>query len=157
MQWLTMAMGGIYANDWWRKNLRVTKSTFEALCRELHPFIERIETTFCKPIALEMQIAMMLWKWAINIEYQSLAGLFGVDRSTVSKTILMYKKNFCFPTSTEGIKDIIEGLKRSGSFHKQWELLMEHTYPLSGHKIVRLTIFNGKKYYFIVVQDTCDI
>ena len=48
-QWWTMAMAGIYDDDWWRKNLRVTKSMFEALCRELRPFIERNETTFCKP------------------------------------------------------------------------------------------------------------
>ena len=79
-------MDGIYGDDWWRKNLRVTKSTFEALCRELRPFIERNETTFHKPVALEARVAMTLWKLATNIEYRSLAGLFGVGSQQLVKS-----------------------------------------------------------------------
>ena len=40
------------------------------------------------PVTVEERVAVTVWKLATNIEYRSLASLFGLGRSTVGKIVL---------------------------------------------------------------------
>ena len=40
------------------------------------------------PVTVEERVAVSVWKLATNIEYRSLASLFGLGRSTVCKIML---------------------------------------------------------------------
>ena len=45
-------------------------------------------TQLCKPVSVEERVAVTIWKLATNIEYRTLASLFGLGRSTVGKIIV---------------------------------------------------------------------
>ena len=36
-EWWRGVMTGLYGEEWWRENLRMTRSTFEIVCYELRP------------------------------------------------------------------------------------------------------------------------
>ena len=40
------------------------------------------------PVTVEERVAVTVWKLATNIEYRTLASLFGLGRSTVGKIVL---------------------------------------------------------------------
>ena len=40
------------------------------------------------PVTVEERVAVTVWKLATNIEYRSLASLFGLGRSTIGKIVL---------------------------------------------------------------------
>ena len=41
-----------------------------------------------RPVSVEKRVAITLWRMATNVEYQTLAHMFGVGRSTVGKIVL---------------------------------------------------------------------
>lgn len=83
-------MAGNFGNRWWRENLRMSKETFLILCRELQPHIERQTTSFREPISVEARVALTIWRLGTNIEFRTLAELFGLGRSTVGEVVLDY-------------------------------------------------------------------
>ena len=73
---------------WWWENLRMSKDTFNYLCRELRPHISKKHTHMREPVSVERRLAITLWKLATNIEYRSIAQLFGLGHSTVCTIVL---------------------------------------------------------------------
>ena len=73
---------------WWKKNLRMHKSTFDYLCKELQPYIAHQCTVLRKPVNVEEWVAVTLWRLATNAEYRTLASLFGLGTSTVCTVVL---------------------------------------------------------------------
>ena len=67
----------------------MNKSTFDHLCNELRPHIARQTTVFREPVSVEERVAITLWKLATNVEYRTLASLFGLAGSQ-SGYILWY-------------------------------------------------------------------
>ena len=45
-------------------------------------------TQLRKPVSVEERVAVTIWKLTTNIEYRTLASLFGLGRSTVGKTVV---------------------------------------------------------------------
>ena len=76
--WWQAVLNGEFGDEWWKENLRMTKSTFDILCNELRPYITKAVTCFRLPISVEKRVAVTLWKLATNVEYQTLSGLFGL-------------------------------------------------------------------------------
>lgn len=75
-------------DSWWKENLRMSKETFKTLCDLLRPHIERQTTQFREPISVEARVAVTVWKLATNVEYRTIAELFGLGRSTVGEIVL---------------------------------------------------------------------
>jgi len=118
-----MVIGGVYAEQWWRDNLRMSRNTFDILCRELSSHIKRQDTNFRKCITVEARVAITVWRLATNIEYRTLAALFGIWRSTAGEIFLetcevtakiLFPKYVKFPYNEE-LRDIV---KQNGAFHK---------------------------------------
>ena len=61
---------------------RMTRATFQSITDELRPHIEKQNTNMRRSIAADHRVAITLWRLATNIEYRTLAHLFGVGRST---------------------------------------------------------------------------
>ena len=57
--------------------MRMSHDTFEILCNELRPHLQREDTTFRESVSVEVQVAITIWRLAINIEYHTIAALFG--------------------------------------------------------------------------------
>ena len=60
---------------------REPRETFDTICVELKPFLERQVSRFRKPVCVRTRVAVTLWRLATNIEYRTIAGLFGLGRS----------------------------------------------------------------------------
>ena len=58
LEWWRGVQAGLYGEGWWRENLRLTKDTFDILCNELRPNLERQVTRFRDPIGVEARVAV---------------------------------------------------------------------------------------------------
>ena len=67
----------------WLENFRMSKSTFEYLCDQLRPFIQRQHTRLQSLLSVQRRVAITLWTLWTPAEYRTIAHLFGVGRSTV--------------------------------------------------------------------------
>ena len=69
-------------NDW-LENFCMSESTFKYICDELKPAMERKDTTMRRAIPVKQRVGIALWRLSTNSDYQTIAHLFGVSRSTV--------------------------------------------------------------------------
>ena len=74
-------------NDW-VTNLRMSQVTFEKLCEELTPFVERRDTNYRKAISVRERVAITLYRLADTASYRTGSNLFGVGKSTVCQIVL---------------------------------------------------------------------
>ena len=72
------AISGRLGNNWWKDNLQMSRDTHYILCNELRPYIQKESTNMRYPVTVEERVAVTVWKLATNIEYCSLASLFGL-------------------------------------------------------------------------------
>ena len=49
----------------------MTHDTFDILCGELWPYLER--ENFCQPVSVEARVALTIWSLATNVEYRTIA------------------------------------------------------------------------------------
>lgn len=60
----------------------MSQVTFNDICNEIGFMINKMETRFRKPVEGRKRVLLTLWKQATNIDYRSIAHLFGIGRST---------------------------------------------------------------------------
>ena len=80
-------ISGISLQDEWRENFRVSRETFDYLCNELRPFLQKKETHLRKPVSVETQVAVTLYYLSDEGRLRKVANAFGLGRSTVSTII----------------------------------------------------------------------
>ena len=64
----------------WLENFRMSKSTFEYLCDQLRPFVQRQHTRLRSPLSVERRVTITLWTLSTPAEYRTIGHLFGVAR-----------------------------------------------------------------------------
>ena len=85
--WWKNIISGISLQDEWRENFRVSRETFDYLCNELRPFLQKKETHLRKPVSVETQVAVTLYYLSDEGRLRKVANAFGLGRSTVSTII----------------------------------------------------------------------
>ena len=68
----------------WKENFRVSHESFNILCAQLGPYIERQPTNMRQRILVKKQVAITLYHLADEGRYRKVANAFGVSRSAVS-------------------------------------------------------------------------
>ena len=68
--------------DWYR-NVRMSQQTFNHICDQLAPLVQKRTTKFRAPVPVCKRIMLTLWRLATNIEYRTPDHLFAVGRGTV--------------------------------------------------------------------------
>ena len=86
-KWWKGVTTALYGDRWWKENLRMTRDTFEIVCNELRPHIERQVTRFRQPVSMEARVAVTIWRLGTNIEHRTIAALFGLRGSTVCEIV----------------------------------------------------------------------
>ena len=66
----------------------MSQVTFEKLCEELAPFVERWDTKYRKVISVRERVAITLYRLADTASYRTVSNLFGVGKSTVCPIVL---------------------------------------------------------------------
>ena len=163
--WWERASTGVFGGDhWWRENLRMNRATFQILCNELRPHIERKSTKFRRAVPLEARVAITLWRLGTNAEYRTIAELFGVGRSTACEIVLetceaitlhLLAKYVHFPQG-ESLRDIIAGFKHKWGFPQTVGAIDGTHIPIVKPQESGADYYNRKGYYSILMQAVVD-
>ena len=133
-QWWEDVLGSFEQHDW-MENFRMSRDTFQYLCDQLRPLIQKQKTHMRESVSTEHRLAITLWVLATPGEYRSVAHLFGLARCTVcqvlnetcraiaQKLLSVYVR---FPPG-DSLKEVVRGFKVSLSVLAP---LMVHTYQL---------------------------
>ena len=55
-----------FTDEPWIANFRMSRDTFQYVCRRLKPSLERMDTTYRLAVQLEKRVAVAIWKLATN-------------------------------------------------------------------------------------------
>uniref|UniRef100_A0A336MZF5 CSON010726 protein n=1 Tax=Culicoides sonorensis TaxID=179676 RepID=A0A336MZF5_CULSO len=91
--WTQPRSGNFFENDLntcnddiFKENLRVSRETFQFLTEKLDG-MKKQDTIFRKAISLEKRIAVALYTLGSSSEFRTVANLFGIGKSTVTKIL----------------------------------------------------------------------
>ena len=157
-------MAGLHCDDWWKENLRMSKETFETVCDLLRPHIERQTTRFRQPISVKAKVAVTIWKLATNIEYRTIAALFGLGKSTVGEVVLdtcdaivqFLLPRYVHIPQDSVLQEIVDG------FHSRWGFpqtigAIDGTHiPILRPVESAADYYNRKGYYSVLMQALVD-
>lgn len=82
--WWDNFVSGTVVEEEWKENFRMSKPTFDKLCAELQPLIERQTTCMHSPISVDKQVAMTLYYLSDEGHLRKVANAFGLSRASVS-------------------------------------------------------------------------
>lgn len=142
----------------------MSRDTFEMLCDELRPHIERKTTSFREAVYVEARVAITIWRLATNVEYRTIAALFGIGKSTVGEIVLdtcdaianhLVPHYVCVPKDA-ALRDIVDGFLEIWGF-PQTVGAIDGTHIL----IIRpaessADYFNRKSFYSVIMQAMVD-
>lgn len=162
--WWYAVVRGDYGAGWWKQNLRVDKATFEYICEELRPYIQRQNTVFRDCISVEQRIAITLWRLATNIEYRSISQLFGIGRSTACSVVLetcsalkTLLPRYVFIPSDSGMRANVKAFEEKLGFPQAAGAIDGTHIPIlrpAGESAI--DYFNRKGFYSIIMQALVD-
>ena len=55
--WWDSVKAGLYGDEWWKENLRMSKQTFDTVCMKLR-------TRMRSPVGVDKRVAVTLWRLA---------------------------------------------------------------------------------------------
>ncbi|KAM3862871.1 uncharacterized protein ACN63O_012764 [Diretmus argenteus] len=95
------------------------KDTFNLLCDTLRPWLSRQNTQFRAAVPVEARVAICLWRLVTNLEYRSIAQLFGVGLSTcclitqevVTAINVVMRPQYIKHPSTAEFREIMQGFR----------------------------------------------
>ena len=76
-----------FTDEQWVENFRMTRQTFNKVCRVLKPDLSPMENTVRDAIDVQKQVALTIYWLATPTEYRTIGNLFGVAKSTALKCI----------------------------------------------------------------------
>ena len=76
-----------FTDEQWVENFRMTRQTFNKVCRVLKPDLSPMENTVWDAIDVQKQVALTIYWLATSAEYRTIGNLFGVAKSTALKCI----------------------------------------------------------------------
>ena len=65
----------------WKRNFRVSRTTFRHLCNELRTKLQ-LDSTLRETVTVEKRVAIALWRLGTNIEFRTISHFFGVGLSS---------------------------------------------------------------------------
>ena len=78
-----------FTDEQWVENFRMTRLTFNKVCRVLEPDLSPMENNVGDAIVVQKQVAVTIYWLATPTEYRTIGNLFGVAKSTALKCIQM--------------------------------------------------------------------
>lgn len=163
-EWWNDVVGGVYGDSWWVENLRMSRETFVILCDELRPHLERQRTQFREPVSVETRVAVTIWRLGTNVEYRTIAALFGLGRSTVGEIVLdtcdtiachLIPRYIRIPEGVE-LQEVINGFQRRWGFPQTVGAIDGSHIPILKPQQSPSDYYNRKGYYSILMQAVVD-
>ena len=148
----------------WVQNFCMKKATFDYLCSQLQPLIERQDTHLRRPITVKHRVAITLWCLATAVEYRTISHLFGIGRSTVCEIVhdtvraivTQLKGEYIkFPTG-QAQRDVIEGFEDRWGFPQCVGAMDGSHIPVRPPALNHTDYYNRKGWYSMLVQAVVD-
>lgn len=162
--WWNFVTSSSSDSNWWHSNLRMSRSTFNYICSQLSPYIQKQNTQMRDCVPVEQRVALTLWRLATNADYRSISQLFGLGRSTVCEifheccSIIAEKLLPCFvriPTGDD-LKEIIEGFESSWGFPQVVGAIDGSHIPITRPIHNQADYYNRKGFHSIILQAVVD-
>ena len=163
-EWWNDVIGGAYGDRWWWENLRMSRETFVVLCDKLRPYLERHITLFREPVSVEARVAVTIWKLGTNVEYRTIAALFGFGRSTVGEIVVdtcdtiagvLMPQYVRIPQGVE-IHEMVSGYECRWGFPQTIGAIDGSHIPILKPQESASDYYNRKGYYFMLMQAVVD-
>ena len=157
-------LAGLFGEDWWKENLRLSCTNFNIICNELRPYIQRNDTNLRFSISVEERVAISIWKLSTNIEYRTLSELFGIGRSTVCEivhdtcqhiVINLLPKYVKIPKG-DRLKEVVENCELTKGFPQAVGAIDGTHIPISRPEQSPADYYNRKGHYSIIMQGVVD-
>ena len=116
------------------------------------------------PVTVEERVAVTVWKLATNIEYRTLASLFGLGRSTVGKIVLetctilstkLLSRYVHFPEGTR-LHEVVDGFEVCWGFPQVAGAIDGTHIPIIRPQDNPSDYYNRKGFYSVVMQAVVD-
>ena len=149
--------------DEWKRNFRVSKATFQFLCLELAPSLQK-SSAVKTPLSVEKRVAITLWRLGTNIEYCSLSHLFGVGLSTAcvavsdvcSAIVDQLTSRYIALPSGENLKLVVNGFLSKLCIPQCIGAIDSTHIPIIAPKDNPVDYYNRKGYHSMVLQALVD-
>uniref|UniRef100_A0A8C4QKS3 Zgc:113227 n=1 Tax=Eptatretus burgeri TaxID=7764 RepID=A0A8C4QKS3_EPTBU len=108
----------------WIQNFRMSRETFDYICHQLTPTLQRTDTNYRSCVPVRKRVAVAIWKLATNADYRRIGHLFWVGRSTACEIT----KQFCSAAIAIllpqhiAIPDPDECAQMAAYFERRWSL-----------------------------------
>ena len=164
LEWWRGIEAGLYDDGWWTENLRMNKRTFDVICNELRPHLSRQFTKFRAPVGVEARVAVTIWKLATNIEYRTIAALFGLGRATVGEIVIdtcnsiatfLLPKYVCLPQN-ECLRQTLNGFQSRWGFPQTVGAIDGTHIPIMCPLDSGTDYYNRKGFYSMLIQAVVD-
>ena len=147
----------------WKRNFRISRATFRFLCRTLRQALRRSEVVR-KPLTVEERMAITLWRLGTNIEYRTIAHLYGVGLSTVCVVVhqvchaivrTLSRRYIRLPTG-EDAQVIVDGFLSKWGFPQCMGAVDGSHIPIIAPHTDPLDYYNRKGFHSVVLQAVVD-
>ena len=148
----------------WMENFRMSRDTFQYLCNQLRPLIQKQNTRMRRCVSTERRVAITLWVLATSGEYRSVAHLFGLARCTVCKIVnetyraivrKLLPVYIRFP-SGDALKEVVEGFKDKLGVPQCAGSIDGSHIPVTPPAMNHTDYYNRKGWYSMLVQAVVD-
>ena len=142
----------------------MSRKTFNTICTELRPFIERDVSRFRQPVCIRTRVAVTLWRLATNIEYRTIAELFGLGRSTVCEIVIdtcdaiaghLAPRHIYIPQN-ESLKEVVDGFEWRWGFPQAAGAIDGTHIPILKPHHSAADYYCRKGYYSLLMQALVD-
>ena len=148
----------------WLENFRMSKGTFDFICKKINAYLLREDTTFRKAIPVDKRAAICFWHLATNEDLRSLAWRFGVGKSTACEIInevcqavveILLPQVIKWP-SGEKLLNVIDGFLTTWGFPQCAGAIDGTHIPIVAPSESSPDYYNRKGFYSIVLQAVVD-
>ena len=138
----------------------MSRDTFIILCNELKPHLERRKTKFRNPVSVEVRVAVTIWRLGTNVEFRTIAELFGLGRSTVGEIVLdtcdaitshLFPR-YVYVPQNDRLKEVIDGFEHRWGFPQTVGAIDGSHIPILKPKDSASDYYNRKGFYSIIMQ-----
>lgn len=134
------------------------------LCDILRPHLERHITRFRRPLSVEQQVAICIWRLATNLEFRSISNLFGIGVSTacsvtkyVTSVIVQEMLQVYIKTPSEDeFKVIIQGFRDHWGFPQCGGAIDGTHIGILCPPDSPVDYYNRKGFYSVILQGVVD-
>ena len=142
----------------------MSRETFNAICTELRPFLERQVSRFRQPVCVRTRVAVTLWRLATNIEYRTIGELFGLGRSTVCEIVIdtcdaiakhLAPQHIYMPKN-ESLREIVDGFDWRWGFPQTAGAIDGTHIPILKPHHSAADYYCRKGYYSVLMQALVD-